>query len=491
MNAVEAGTSRNAQSFRHLLRTTLPAETSLHGAFPDPRQVYLPNSHVKAIAPNAVVVSGMRGAGKSFWWAALQMPEVRSMVHQLDPSAEVSEKTEVKVGFGEKPQPQEYPDREMLKDMLLREPEAHLLWRTVLVHKLAPDGHELHRRSSWSDRLAWVKENAEAVGQLLAARDRELQQGQRWFIVLFDALDRAASSRDTMDGLIRGLLQLALDVRPYSRLRIKCFLRTDQIDESRVADFSDASKVLASQVELHWERPDLYGLLWQYAANADDAAAEAIRMEAEKQGVSWSPVTAGQVGVWRVASNQTVKDRQRGLFHALAGEWMGTDRRRGFPYTWIPNHLADAYGRTSPRSFLAALRVAAGDTEDRYPEHRWALHHESIKRGVQAASRIRVGELIEDHPWVDRLMRPLSGLVVPCSFEEVSSRWRQLPQPSPQEERPLPAHWGEGPDGWRRALEELGIFARMGDGRVNIPDVFRVGYGLGRRGGVKPVRRGE
>ena len=46
----------------------------------------------------------------------------------------------------------------------------------------------------------------------------------------------------------------------------------------------------------------------------------------------------------------------------------------------------------------------------------------------------------------------------------------------------------EGAEGARRDLEALSIFQRMHDGRVNIPDVFRVGYGLGRRGGVRPVR---
>ena len=40
----------------------------------------------------------------------------------------------------------------------------------------------------------------------------------------------------------------------------------------------------------------------------------------------------------------------------------------------------------------------------------------------------------------------------------------------------------------REALESLGIFLRMRDGLVHIPDVFRVGYGLGRRGGVKSIR---
>ena len=45
-----------------------------------------------------------------------------------------------------------------------------------------------------------------------------------------------------------------------------------------------------------------------------------------------------------------------------------------------------------------------------------------------------------------------------------------------------------GAPGVREDLESLRVFLRLRDGRVNIPDVFRVGYGLGRRGGVKPVR---
>ena len=51
-----------------------------------------------------------------------------------------------------------------------------------------------------------------------------------------------------------------------------------------------------------------------------------------------------------------------------------------------------------------------------------------------------------------------------------------------------PPHLDRGTAGLREDLEALRIFHRMFDDRVQIPDVFRVGYGLGRKGGVKPVR---
>lgn len=189
---------------------------------------------------------------------------------------------------------------------------------------------------------------------------------------------------------------------------------------------------------------------------------------------------------------------QRRVFHIIAGPWMGRDHRRGYPYTWVPNHLADAGGRTSPRSFIVALRKAAEETADRYPDHAWPLHYESIKRGVQSASKVRVRELQEDYPWVHTLMEPLNGMVVPCDFASVAEAWQQAKalgklerRVAERNEKLPPAHLGQGEDGVRRDLENLGIFLRLRDGRVNIPDVFRVGYGLGRRGGVRPIRPGD
>lgn len=489
------------QALRRLLIKAfeaLPDDMSSHGSAPDPRFVYLPPAHVKALRPDAMVVVGMRGAGKSFWWSALQDSSIRALVSQLG-RTEIGEQTEVRVGFGERPEIELYPDRDTLAKLLRNGAEPRLIWRTVVVRSLAPEEHPIRSVGNWSERVAWVEGNPESVADLLAARDLELDQQGTWFLVLFDALDRSAGDWRDMHRLIRGLLETALDFRPYRRLRVKCFLRTDQLDESRVADFPDASKVLSAKVELSWPRPELYGLLWQYLANASSPEAGHFRENAQsKFGVQWASARLENRDVWRMSPAQDSEELQRHLFHALAGEVMGNDRRRGFPYTWIPGHLADATGRTSPRSFLAALRAAAEDTQQRYPSHDTALHYESIKRGVQKASQIRVSELKEDYPWVDVLMEPLKGLVVPCHFGEVDERWQREDalaiigrRVQAEEERLPPAHLAAGPDGVRQDLEDLGIFVRMSDGRVNIPDVFRVGYGLGRRGGVKPLGRGE
>ena len=102
---------------------------------------------------------------------------------------------------------------------------------------------------------------------------------------------------------------------------------------------------------------------------------------------------------------------------------------------------------------------------------------------------------MQQRPWVHQILSPLEGRVVPCKFDEIAECWQQndvlddLSNAITQGEVKLPPlHIKQGPDGVREDLESLGVFFRMRDGRVNIPDVFRVGYGLGRRGGVRPVR---
>lgn len=482
----------DVQKTRALLLRALPEASSLYGGIPLPQHVYFPPTHAKALRPDALVVVGMRGAGKSFWWAALQDPAIRKLIASVDRFAQIEEKTEVAVGFGERPDIERYPDKDVLRHLLNEGREPRLIWKTVVLYGLVPE--RLPGTEDWKERVGWVESHPQEVARLLEEKDQELVAWNTWAIVLFDALDRATDLWKDMYALIRGLLQVALDLRPTRRIRVKCFLRTDQLEESRVATFPDASKVLSSKVPLTWPRPDLYGLLWQYLANAEGA--EFFRDFAEiKLDIEWEQVLLDGSVIWRWPRQfQEDEEKHRRLFHAIAGEWMGRDKKRGFPYSWLPGHLADAHGQTSPRSFLAALREAAEDTQARYPEHEYALHYESIKRGVQKASAIRIRELAEDYPWIDTLMRPLKGLFVPCEFQAIQERWKQegvlekLQQEPPTEAKLLPAHLSEEYPGLRKDLEELGVFYRMLDGRVNIPDVFRVGYGLGRKGGVKPIR---
>ena len=83
---IDIGTARDAL-------TCLPEGTQHGEGGPFPEQVYLPPSHLKALDPNSMLVTGMRGAGKTFWWEALQKPAIRQLIDQTTERSALSENT--------------------------------------------------------------------------------------------------------------------------------------------------------------------------------------------------------------------------------------------------------------------------------------------------------------------------------------------------------------------------------------------------------------
>ena len=154
----------------------------------------------------------------------------------------------MRIGFGFKPKLDAYPNKDILRKLMEAGVEPRTVWLTVQALQLAPDGHPIRQFDTWPRRAAYVFDTPEVIARLFEERDAAADQRGVDVLLLFDALDRCADDWKTMYRLIRGLLQTALDMRPYRRLRVKVFLRADQVDEAEIGDFPDASKVLSSAV---------------------------------------------------------------------------------------------------------------------------------------------------------------------------------------------------------------------------------------------------
>lgn len=458
-------------------------EIANYGETPNAITLYIPPSHIKALRLECNLVVGTRGVGKSFWTAALGSSDLRAA---LGSSARELDHTDVCIGFSVAESIDHYPNADTFMQMLGSGIEAYDVWRAVVVRWLSETLSEDVPRRRWPETVAWIKDNPEDMARLMQRANTFFNEKQRFGLIVFDALDRSSNDWRTMDAIVRDLLRVALWLKSYSRLHAKVFLREDQFERT-VTDFPDASKLLATKTELTWARHDLHGLLWQRLINAPAEHGERLR-QLYRSVVGTVPIEAN--GIYQLPDeNKRETPTQRALFEALAGPWMGRDRRRGVPYVWSVGHLVDGRGQTSPRSFLAAIRQAAEDTSERYPAHPLALHYESIKRGIQKASEIRVDEMAEDYPWVRTFMSPLSGLTVPCDYSAILERWQQT-FPSGHNAAPIerlpPQHAERGWDGIKDDLIRLGVFDVKKDGRIDMPDLYRVGFGLGRRGGVKP-----
>src|SRR4051812_32351506 len=115
---------------RELIETALPEDTSYHGSAPEPRNLYIPLRHFQALSPDHGLVVGIRGSGKSVWWAALQSEQHRRVVAATLPSLALDEIAEVSAGFGEQNRPDDYPDKRIIGSLLERCILPVDIWRT-------------------------------------------------------------------------------------------------------------------------------------------------------------------------------------------------------------------------------------------------------------------------------------------------------------------------------------------------------------------------
>jgi hypothetical protein len=172
---------------------------------------------------------------------------------------------------------------------------------------------------------------------------------------------------------------------------------------------------------------------------------------------------------------------------------MGAGAKRGRTYSWLFDHLADAFGETSPRSFITALQRAANHMPAPVET---AIDHNGIRAGVQDASEIRVAQLKEDYDWITSVLQALEDLEVPCDPAVFKKRWverktvSQVGAHSVTSNNLLPLELerskGDPEGSLLLALSNIGVVEFRTENRINMPDIFRVAAGIKRRGGVRP-----
>lgn len=452
---------------------------------------YVPPSHARALEPDSVLVEGIRGAGKSFWWNALNQDAHRRFIVSAFPETQLKPDTKVGQGYGLGPSESSFPSKDVIQKLAEKFDPRHI-WKAVVAgHLQFPKPYP--SSGKWDDRVSWVAEHPEEYEEFLSNADQRLLRKGSNHLILFDALDRLAGDWVTLRPIAKALFQIALDLRSCRAIRLKLFVRPDMVEDREILAFPDASKLLGQKVSLNWRRGDLYALLFQCLGN-DPQNGKTVR-EHVRKAFSLKYEQVSNSGPWVLPKQlRSDEEMQKSLFHAIAGPTMASGpsgHKRGFPYTWLPNHLADGREQVSPRSFAAALRKAAEyDSPENWP---YAIHYTGLKVGVQGASQIRVDEIVlEDFPWVHDVIQPLKQAIVPCPAADFLSRWKEdrtvekLKEKNP--DKLPPQHLTEGSEGLLKDLQSLGLIQQLGDGRIQMPDVYRIAFGLGRRGGIRPVR---
>lgn len=448
-------------------------------------QAFLPEGHRGVLDLRRQLVVGNRGMGKSFWTHALLSADLRQRLaqvygHKLLLSADVV------IGFnGSSRVIPTAPTVDEITGLYAKGADPDLIWRAVLV-RIASMISQGKPPGALEDIIDALKGDPNLYSVELSAADDTLVRSGKTQVVVFDALDRLGRDWESIRRLTRALLTLAVGLQSFSAIRAKIFMRVDQFADQELFRFPDSSKIKNDHVELLWRPTELYGLLL-FELLRSDIAHEPLKLLAQREHASDALPSVGAQG-WAHA------DSQVRVINGLAGEFMGSNKKRGRVYTWLPLHLSDAANTCSPRSFLAAWKKAA----EHYPAPAGlAVDHLGLQEGVRWASRSRLEELYEDYPWIQPALEALRRQFVPIEREHLFEIWAdarvidKIREAASQEELRTPVKFqaGDEPSALLSSMRDVAVMEVRGNGKINVPDIFRVEAAILRKGGVAVPKR--
>ncbi|MFJ4680547.1 hypothetical protein [Kitasatospora sp. NPDC088783] len=442
---------------RSLLRGAL--DGALDARSLTPAGYYPSRRHRPAFVHDIPVVVGARGAGKSVLARVLTDPALRavaSAAYRL-PKLERAQAVTV-LGEGG-----------LLSAADVRAADAagvepRDLWAAAALAAVEAPGTA--PAGSWQERAAGAQQ---ALREAVHAGREEAS-----LFLVFDGLEDLAPS--TRGEHARALLQLACDLHRARSSRApgrqpvvaKVFLAPDTLRGASGGDIPPVFELTWTDgpyVDARWN--SLYALLLHLAAGRPGTEARALRAAFPGWEDGWA---ARSSALDRLCCDRRVLENAMAAF---AEPRMGLSRTSGLVFSWPLVRLADAHGHVTPRSFLAFVQAALAADRAGGESSLRPLRSETVHRGLLAGVRVRALEEEQGAPWVAAALDALAGLQLPLPLHQVRERWAA----AGVEE----AH---GPDLVGR-LVDGGFLTRRSDGSLDMPDVYRIAWGLGRRGGVR------
>ena len=312
----------------------------------------------------------------------------------------------------------------------------------------------------------------------------------RTLLVVYDALDTISNEWPRRRLLTEALFEVVWAMRAYSWIKLKVFLRPDQIDDDSLR-FVELPKLRTGAVRLEWTGTDLYGLLFARLA-LSTVGRDALNIMLSDLNMPTADLDRILKRQWPLAWDA---QEQTKAMTILAGPYMAPGPngfKKGKTYDWPIKHLGDAYEEVTPRSFLGLMIGAA--SYGSAPTNR-ALTPDGIRHGLRDASKTRVDQLHLEFPWIKGVLAPLSGLLLPQAEHVVYRVWRQAKTVSlvVADARtrgylpPFESDQLQNEGGLFDALHRIGVMFRRKDDRIDMPDLFRVAAKLLKKGATAPL----
>lgn len=485
--AIEIGSTRQALAEIARSWTSSPDEVR-------PSDLFFPSRHIKALDLNRMLIVGMRGAGKSFWSRALCTPNLRQTIAANYPKLNYgSIRTVYPIRWDNRAADQ-LPADTSINTALEENLPARTLWLAIFLNALRKEFEDAHiamgmpTGHDWASKFAWTQSNPELAMSVLWELNRHLENHGQCLLVLTDALDRMTANLNVSHQCVRGLFQLLLELLRTKGVRFKAFIREDML-RTELFNFPDASKLKNDSVTLDWSPEELYALIWKKLGQ--DSPLFRIH-SSDSLGSAWEE----QEGIW-INSALTVptQERMEQVLLVFAKKYMGNSAKKGGTYSWWFKHLSDSRGRVSPRTFETSFKHALDHPIESEATHVFMPLY--IHAGVREASKDRVAELGDDYQWISLVMATFQDRAVPVNWETVRNSWaakhvkKEIENKCTQDKIFIPWSSDEKDDRsiferLKSVLETIGVIKLRDEGKkIDIPDIYRVGFGVGKKGGIR------
>ncbi len=367
------------------IRTALASLPSDHDATgmhrPTVGEIFTPVQHANALDPNTPIVVGARGAGKSFWAGVLGQDETRRATASAYPHLGL-ERVIVRSGYSGLPDGDGMSSK-TIDSRVSKGSEAERapdFWQAVIIGaaRSALKPNEEHGTiREIMEQFADPEDAAREFKDL----DRQFTEESRTLLVTFDAVDTFSREWIRSSLLVNALFEVVWELRARKSIRAKIFIRPEQLNDETLR-FVELPKLRSGRVELEWTQTDLYGLLfWRMAAFSDPAARDSFAALARQSGATVPPDAVHRRRNWLLLDAREV---QKPVMDGMSGLYMGQGHKKGGTYDWPYNHLGDAVGQVTPRSFVKLFREAA--KFGRAPDSQ-VLSPEGIRHGLREASK--------------------------------------------------------------------------------------------------------
>lgn len=208
----------------------------------------------------------------------------------------------------------------------------------------------------------------------LALLNKVLQEIDTTVWLALDRLDEAFAGFLAAEiPALRALLRSYLDLNAYERIKLKLFVRKDLFRRIIAGGFVNLTHINASKVEIVWDDPDLFDLLYRRIAESEDF----------------------------VASLSLAGSSADEAFASVFPEKVDPGKRKPRTWPWMLSRIRDGNDIKPPRNLIDLVlksQEAQARAEARNPREyvigAAIISSDSIKRGLQALSNERVQDTL-------------------------------------------------------------------------------------------------